>query len=105
MIRQPEFVTREVFLWAMEECRRKKPELDVSAARWERFTESLCVQAMHIGPFSEEPATLARMTRYAEEQGCRVVTGSVRKHHEIYLSDPLKTEPGKLRTVLRLPVE
>ncbi|SHI44522.1 hypothetical protein SAMN02745176_00307 [Lutispora thermophila DSM 19022] len=105
MIRQPEFVTREVFHWAVDECRRKKPDLDVSLARFESFTEGLCVQIMHIGPYADEPCSIKLMQQYMEENNLRDATGLERKHHEIYLSDPRKTAPEKLKTVLRHPVE
>ncbi len=104
MIRQPEFVTPAVFNWALEECRRKKPELDLSKARFETFTEGLCVQIMHIGPYRDEPRSLALLEPFIKENGLFNQTGSERKHHEIYLSDPRKTAPEKLKTVLRLPV-
>jgi hypothetical protein len=110
MIRQPEFVTPEVFEWAVSEVRRKKPELDTSRARWESFEEGLCVQAMHMGSFADEPATLAKMEEFIREQGLVndigsfLPTGQRRLHHEIYLGDPRKTAPDKLRTVLRHPV-
>ena len=104
MIRQPEFVTPGVFAWAMEECRRKKPELDFSSTRLESFTEGLCVQIMHTGPYSDEPRSIALLGKFIEENNLSDQTGSERKHHEIYLSDPRKTDPEKLRTVLRHPV-
>ena len=104
MIRQPEFVNGDVFSWALEECRRKKPELDFKKARFEIFSEGLCVQIMHLGPYSEEPKSITLLKDFIEEKGLIDQTGSERKHHEIYLSDPRKTPPEKLRTVLRLPV-
>lgn len=105
MIRQPEFVTKEVFEWAVGEGKRKKPELDMSQARFEQFTEGLCVQMMHIGPYSDEPESIEMMKKFVEESNLIDATGIERKHHEIYLSDPRKTAPEKLRTVLRHPVE
>ncbi len=105
MIRQPEFVTREVFEWAVDRCAEKKPEVDVSRARFEEFTEGLCVQMMHVGPYSQEPASIAMLHEFMEQNALRNMTGNVRKHHEIYLSDPRKTAPDKMKTVLRLPVE
>lgn len=104
MIRQPEFVTPAVFAWAHEECQRKKPELDLSKARFGTFTEGLCVQIMHIGPYSDEPKSLALLEDFIKGNALVNQTGSERKHHEIYLSDPRKTAPDKLRTVLRIPV-
>jgi hypothetical protein len=104
MIRQPEFVTNEVFEWAVEECKKKKPQLDISQARFEPFTEGLCVQMMHIGPYADEPKSIKMIKDFIEESGLADATGIERKHHEIYLSDPRKTAPDKLKTVLRHPV-
>jgi len=104
MIRQPEFVTPEIFDWACEEYRRKKPDIDISKAKFESFTEGLCVQIMHIGPYTTEPESLALMKTFMTENGLSDETGSERKHHEIYLSDPRKTAPEKMKTVLRHPV-
>jgi hypothetical protein len=104
MIRQPEFVTPDVFSWALEECRRKKAGIDLAQARLATFQEGLCVQMMHVGPFASEPETLAVMQAFMAEHNLADETGSERKHHEIYLSDPRKTPPEKLKTVLRHPV-
>lgn len=110
MIRQPEFVTKEVFDWAVRECRKKKPEVDISGAEYRTFTEGLCVQMMHLGPYDDEPATIARLHEYIEAEGLKAdydgpgSGGMKRKHHEIYLSDPRRTKPERLKTVLRIPV-
>lgn len=69
-------------------------------ARFEAFHEGRAIQIMHIGPFSEEPATIERLVAFAEQNGFETHG----KHHEIYLSDPRRTLPAKLRTVLRHPV-
>lgn len=103
MIRQPDFVTPEVFQWACGEARRKK-DVDPSAARLETLDEGLCVQCMHIGSYDEEPATVAKIESYIRENGLVNDIGDVRRHHEIYLSDPRKADPAKLKTVLRVPV-
>jgi hypothetical protein len=111
MIRQPEFVTREVFEQACREAVKKKPGLDPSGSRLVTFEEGLCVQAMHIGPYDEEPKTIAQMEAFLAVNGYRNAIndrrpdGTVRRHHEIYLGDPRKTDPSKLKTVLRHPVE
>ena len=104
MIRQPDFVTPEVFAWAADEARRKKPELPVERARFEVFAEGLCVQRLHIGPYAEEAATVADMLAYMEQNGLTNESGYARPHHELYLSDPRRTAPERLKTVLRLPV-
>lgn len=103
MIRQPDFVTPGVIEWAAGEVKRKK-KLDTSRARLARFREGLCVQCMHIGPYALEPATVERMHAYMEASGLICDLSDVRKHHEIYLGDPRRTAPEKLRTVLRHPV-
>lgn len=110
MIRQPEFVTKEVFQWACGELKRKKPQIDISKAYLESFSEGLCVQMMHIGPFDDEPKTIKFIETYISENNLKNAISSVepdgriRRHHEIYLSDPRKSAPEKLRTVLRHPV-
>lgn len=68
LIRLPEFVTREVFDWAIREATEKKQQ-DFSPVEFFHWEEGLCVQCMHIGPYDDEPATVAAMQRYAQEQG------------------------------------
>lgn len=104
MIRQPSFVTEAVFEQAKEKLHRKKPELALSGARLTRRREGLCVQVMHRGPYDDEPATLQRLMQFMAENGFVPDYSDERRHHEIYLGDPRKTVPEKLRTVLRLPV-
>lgn len=104
MIRQPEFVTPEVFQWAREELTKKKPEADSRIARLVRFTEGLCAQVMHIGSYDEEPATIERLDQFIRESGHIADLNGERKHHEIYLSDPRRTAPEKLKTVIRHPI-
>ncbi len=105
MIRLPEFVTPTLFRWTKNEAARKKKDADVSGVRLLTFTEGLCVQIMHIGPYSDEPASIAKIEEFIEENNLVNAAGGERKHHEIYLSDPRKTSPDKLKTVLRIPVE
>lgn len=105
MIRQPEFVTEDVFEWAVEKLKKKKPELDFSRTSLRRFKEGLCAQIMHIGPYDDEPATVDRLNAFIEEQGYQTDITDIRLHHEIYLNDPRKTAPEKLRTVIRHPVK
>ena len=105
MIRQPDFVTLDVFEWALELAQKKKKDLDFSGARFESFTEGLCVQSLHIGPYADEPATIEKMQVYMKENRLLDKTGDERKHHEIYLSDPNRVSPEKINTVLRHPVE
>ena len=104
MIRQPEFVTEEVFKFAVETVRKKKG-LDTAKARFVAFTEGLCIQCMHIGSYENEPETLAKMKEYALKNGLEFDLSDKRRHHEIYLGDPRKTDVSKRKTVLRYPVK
>jgi len=104
MIRQPDFVGREVFEAAKTVIVKKKPEVDVSKARLETITEGLCVQIMHIGSYDDEPATILVMDTFAIENGYVIDINDNRHHHEIYLSDPRKTAAAKLKTVIRHPI-
>lgn len=105
MIRQPEFVTPAVFEETKRVLAKKKPELDLSLARLERYHEGLCVQAMHIGSYDDEPATVAKMDAFARDAGYVIdIADDGRRHHEIYLGDPRRTAPEKLKTVLRHPI-
>jgi hypothetical protein len=106
MIMQPDVVTKEAFDEAVAEVQRKRGESPaLSRARLAPFEEGLCVQVMHVGPYASEPATVDRMKAFAGEQGFRDCIGRGGKHHEIYLGDPRKADPAKLKTVLRHPVE
>lgn len=106
MIMQPEVVTQELLEVARETVRKKRggsPALDKT--RLEAFEEGLAMQVMHIGPYATEPATIERMKAFAAQNGYRDCVGLGGKHHEIYLGDPRKAKPDKLKTVLRHPIE
>ncbi len=103
LIRLPDFVTKTDFDWAVAEAAKKKKE-DFSKAVFFTFDEGLCVQAMHIGPYDDEPGTIAGLKEYAASQGYVIDINAHRFHHEIYLSDPRKTVPEKLKTVIRYPI-
>lgn len=103
MMRQPEYVTPEVFAWARAEVERKKG-LDTSAARLVTHEEGLCAQVMHVGAFDDEPPTIARLEAFIEAEGYAVDLSEARRHHELYLSDARRVKPEKLRTVIRLPI-
>lgn len=104
MIRLPEFVTRKEFDWAVREASEKKKS-DFSRAEFYSFCEGLCVQCMHIGSYDDEPETIRKMEHYLKQEGLEIDFSRKRLHHEIYLSDPRRTAPEKLRTVIRLPVK
>lgn len=104
LIRQPDFVTPDIFMTAKTALAKKKPNLDISKARLETIVEGLCVQVMHIGSYDDEPATVAAMDEYAINNGYMIDIDGIRRHHEIYLTDPRKVVPEKLKTVLRHPI-
>ena len=104
MIRLPDFVEQDFFQWAVERVRAKKPNLPVDKARLDSFTEGLCVQILHVGPYSTECETMAKVTAFIEHEGLVDLVPTGGKHHEIYLSDPRKSAPEKMKTVLRHPV-
>ncbi len=101
MIMQPEWITPEMFRRAVAEAQKSKGLPALSKMRLERYSEGLSVQIMHIGSYDAEGPTLARLHREFIPQNGYVEAG---KHHEIYLGDPRKTAPEKLKTVLRQPV-
>ena len=103
VIRLPEFVTKKDFDWAVEEAARKK-KLDCSLAEFLTIEEGLCVQIMHIGPFDNEPSTVALMDQYIAENGYANDMNENRLHHEIYLSDARKVAPEKWKTIIRHPI-
>ncbi len=104
VIRLPEFVDESVFEWAYEEVLKKK-EIGTTKAKFLKIAEGLCVQCLHIGTYDDEPKTLKTMNNFIETNGLQSDITETRHHHEIYLSDPRKTEVSKLKTVLRIPVK
>lgn len=104
LIRLPDFVTLDDFRWAIEEATRKKKS-DFSGVEFLTYSEGLCVQCMHIGPYDDEPATVSIMKEYAERSGYSFDLSEERYHHEIYLSDARKVAPEKRKTVIRYPVK
>ncbi len=101
MILQPEIITREMYQEAYEKLSKKKPSPGLEKLRFEVFEEGLCLQILHIGPYSDEPRTVEKMHEYAAQKGYSLANG----HHEIYLGDPMRSDPAKLKTVLRKKVE
>jgi hypothetical protein len=99
MIMQPDFVPDTLIDAAIEEVRRKKKLPAVDRLRLERFTEGLCAQTLHIGPFSEEGPTIQRVHDFIAQRGA--LAG---KHHEIYLTDIRRAEPARWKTIVRQPM-
>lgn len=101
MIRQPDFVVEDWVRTAQVEVENKKKLPSAQDVRFEFFDEGLSAQIMHLGPYSEEAPTIARLHAFIEDEGYQPRG----LHHEIYLSDPRKVAPEKLRTIIRQPVE
>lgn len=111
LIRQPEFVTPDVFERTKAILADKKPSIDFSKTRLESFEEGLCVQLMHKGPYDDEPASIKKMNDFIETLDYLTDISDLpdafplqRRHHEIYLNDPRKTKPENLKTVVRHPI-
>lgn len=104
VIRLPEFVQKTDFDWAVQEAAKKK-KLDCSSAEFLTYDEGLCVQMMHYGTYDDEPATVAVMDGYLCDNGYENDFSGSRLHHEIYLSDPRKTEAARRKTVIRHPIK
>ena len=101
MIMQPDFVTDEMVMGTSEELKKKKDPVSLPKIRLESYHEGQAAQTMHIGPYSAEGPTIQRLHDFIEESG-----HSLRgKHHEIYISDPRRVAPEKMKTVIRQPVE
>ncbi|MEW6567030.1 MAG: GyrI-like domain-containing protein [Chloroflexota bacterium] len=100
MILQPAHITARMFRQAVQRAKERGDNPTLDTIRLRAFREGLCVQVLHIGPYSEEPATIERLKAFARENGYRLRG----KHHEIYLGDPRRAKPERLRTILRHPV-
>ena len=101
MIMQPDHITEQMYKDALDKVKTKKDNPALSRARFKSFHEGLCMQIMHIGPYADEPETIAKMNAFAKENGYRLHG----KHHEIYLGDPRRCKPERLKTILRHPVK
>jgi hypothetical protein len=100
MIMQPQHISKEMFQEALQQVRKKRDSAALSRIRLESFREGLSMQIMHVGPYTEELRTIEKVREFARENGY-TLSG---KHHEIYLGDPRRSKPEKLRTILRYPV-
>lgn len=102
MIRQPDFLTEELFEGFLIETKKKKPNPLLYKVKFGTITDGLCCQMLHVGSFDNEPASFEMMERFCGENGYNRIS---HKHREIYLSDFRKTKIDKLRTVLRFQIE
>ena len=98
---QPDHITDDMVRAAAEKANTKRPNPLLAGVRLVRWREGRCIQTMHVGPYSEEAATIERLAGYIAEHGYRARG----RHHEIYLGDPRRSKPERLRTVLRQPIE
>lgn len=103
MIRQPDFVTVELFQQAFEMAKEKKKNLahELERVNFEQIAEGLCVQMMHMGSYDEEQKTFDIMEMFCENNNLKRID---KRHREIYISDPRKSAPEKLKTVLRFKI-
>ena len=104
IIRLPEFVNKKVFEWACKEVIKKK-KIETGKAKFLKIKEGLCVQCMHIGSFDDEIKTIKLIDEFIVNNGLVHDINDTRRHHEIYLSDPRKTDKEKMKTILRIPVK
>lgn len=100
MIQMPQNVSASDYRQGVALAMQKKPLEQTQHVKFESMEEGLSVQMLHTGPYTEEQGTLARMRQFMEQH--QLVQNGL--HHEVYLSDPRKTEPAKLKTILRIPV-
>ena len=100
MIMQPHFVEVEVLHAAIAEVKKKKALPAINDLRIEDFTEGLCAQVLHIGPFSEEGPTIQKVHAFIGAS-----SSLAGKHHEIYLSDIRRADPAKWKTIIRQPMK
>ncbi len=101
MIMQPQYVTSEDVKAAIELVKKKKELIAIAKIRFESFSEGKAAQIMHVGPYSSEGTTIAKIHEFIQNSGC-TLRG---KHHEIYLNTPGRIAPEKLRTIIRQPMK
>lgn len=103
-LRMPEYVTPQVFEWAQNEVLNKK-KINTANVYLTTITEGLTVQILHIGPYDDEVHSVSKMHDYINQEGYQLDISDIKHHHEIYLSDPRKDDPAKLKTILRHPIK
>jgi len=102
MIRQPDFLTEDLFQRFLTEIKKKKFNIYFDKLSFKTIEEGLCCQMLHVGSYDKEPVSFDLMEKFCEDNGYKRVS---KIHREIYLSDPRKTEVAKLKTVLRFNIE
>lgn len=102
MIRQPDAVTGDLVAQLADEVATKKSMPAARELRLISFDEGTAAQVLHVGPYATEASTIVRLHEFIREQGF-TFDGHRHKHHEIYLGDPRRSAPEKLRTIIRQP--
>jgi hypothetical protein len=97
----PDLVSLELFGQTIAELQKRRPRALLDQVRLERLCEGTCAQTLHLGPYANVPATIARLHAYVKERQCDLRG----RHHEIYLDDPKRIPAERLRTIIRQPVE
>ena len=103
IIRLPDFVTEKDVNWAKKEAMHKKKK-DFSNVQFLTYNEGICVQCLHVGSYDDEPTTIQMMEEHIIHLGYQSNITNHRFHHEIYLSDPRRVKPEKLKTIIRIPI-
>ncbi len=101
MIMQPEWISAQLFDEARAQVKKAKNPPALPKMRLASYHEGLSVQIMYIGAYADEGPTIAQMHAFIANNGYKPAG----KHHEIYLSDPRKVAPEKLKTILRQPIK
>jgi hypothetical protein len=102
MIMQPEAVTEDIYNQAVQQVKEKKSPKSLDKLRFASYDEGRAAQVMYVGPYSDEGPTIQELHEFIKEQGGKL-DDSNKHHHEIYLGDPRRTDPAKLKTIIRQP--
>lgn len=102
MIMQPEVVTEDIYKQAVQQVKAKKNPASLNKLRFDTYDEGRAAQVMYVGPYSNEGPTIQQLHKFIKEQGGNL-SGTNKHHHEIYLGDPRRTDPSKLKTIIRQP--
>ncbi len=102
MIMQPEVVTEDIYKRAIQQVAEKKAPASISKLRFAKYDEGRAAQVMYVGPYSDEGPTILALHEFIRDHGGKL-DNTNKHHHEIYLGDPRRTDPSKLKTIIRQP--
>ncbi len=102
MIRQPNFITKDMFESALEKVKKKKPSPLYNEIVFDTIKDGMCVEILHIGPYDDEPVSFEKMDQFTNENGLERIRGH---HREIYLKNAKRVCPSRLQTILRYQVK